>query len=129
MGELQDRLGHLVFEFPEGWMQAHQFANHRLDLGDLVLGQVLGEAFGEMVGREGVGQEVLVEKHPALARLLESLVQQWNQRLAGVVAPAPISRPSVMKGRTRSRVDRPRLRILQPGLQNRQSVRRGCAES
>jgi hypothetical protein len=122
MGELQDCLGHLVFELPEGRMQAHQLTNHRLELGDLVLGQLLGKTLGEMVGCQGVGQQVLVEKHPALVLLPECLVKQRHERLAGGGRARASLGSERDEGTNLGRLpDRSGLRILQPGLQNGQS--------
>ena len=82
LGDLEDGLRDAVLQFPEGRMQADDFADHPLDLGDAVLRQVGREMLRQVVGGEGMGEQVFVEKHPAAALLAHVLIEEGQELLA-----------------------------------------------
>ena len=105
-------------------MQAQPFTDHRLDLGNLVLGQVGGETLGQVVFGEGVSQQVLVEEDPTLAFFTERLIEQGHKQLADRGRP----RPGFMsEGDEGTRIDRAtdlprRLGNFQTRFQDRQPL-------
>ena len=80
--ELDDGLGDLVLQFPEGGMETDEFADQALCLGAAVLRQIRGETFGQMMLGQGFRDEVFVEEHPAAAFFPAKFIQQGHEVLA-----------------------------------------------